>query len=84
MLSDSLFEAVEAIWEAVRDYSYSRDHEPKIKQALLELYVIIDKLDSPEIIGASGKKVGGTRPIQVWEQYIDERWEEEYKKNKIV
>lgn len=45
MLSDSLFEACEAIWYAVENYTYSEEYKDELVVALTKLGYIVYKLD---------------------------------------
>lgn len=45
MLSDSMHEVCESIWEAVKIYDYSEDHKEELVNALTELGYIVYKLD---------------------------------------
>ena len=45
MLSDSMHEACETIWEAVENYNYSEDYKNEIVEALTNLGYIMYQLD---------------------------------------
>lgn len=48
MLSDSLHEACELIWDAVENYNYSGAHKDRLIESLTKLGYIIYKLDRIE------------------------------------
>lgn len=48
MLSDSIFESIISILQAVRDYDYSTDHKNRIILSLAHLYMIQWRLDRLE------------------------------------
>ena len=45
MLSDSIFESIVSILQAVRDYDYSPDHKNRIVMSLTHLYLVQWTLD---------------------------------------
>ena len=45
MLSDSIFESIVSILQAVRDYDYSTEHKNRIILSLTHLYMIQWRLD---------------------------------------
>ncbi len=45
MLSDSLHDACETIWEAVQNYDYSEDFKDELVDSLVKLNYIIYRLD---------------------------------------
>jgi len=45
MLSDSMHEACETIWDAVQNYDYSEDYKEEIVAALTKLGYIVYQLD---------------------------------------
>jgi 4-hydroxyphenylpyruvate dioxygenase-like putative hemolysin len=48
MLSDSLHEATEIIWQAIEHYEYSSEYEVELVESLTKLTYIIYKLDHLE------------------------------------
>ena len=47
MLSDSLFEAAEEIWDAVQRYDYAREFKDELIEMLTDMRFLQYKLDTP-------------------------------------
>lgn len=73
MLSDSLFEACEEIWEAVKRYSYSNNHRVEISKAIETLSMIVWHHDRMEADRTPEKKRIAIDSIR---QEINRRWNE--------
>ena len=49
MLSDSIFESLEILWDAINNYEYSEEHKESLITAISKLSYILYKLDNTEI-----------------------------------
>lgn len=66
MLSDSLHEAVEIIWEAIENYDYSEEYKEDLVSALTKLGYIIYRLDR--------LKKDCVLSEEEYSKYVLERW----------
>lgn len=73
MLSDSLFEATEEIWEAVKRYGYSDGHRKEISEAIESLLLVVWHHDRIAADRTPEKKRIGIDAIR---QEINRRWDE--------
>lgn len=79
MLSDTLFEAIQAIWEGVNWYDYCSEYETQIKASILELSMIIEDLDHP-ILEIDGQTIGSQLTREQMMEHINTKWAIEYNK----
>lgn len=69
MLSDSIFEAVEILWDAIKWYSYADDHKKQLLDGITELALTIETLDYPN----DSRQLDERRRLM--REKLNERWE---------
>ena len=70
MLSDSLFETLEALWKDIRHYTYSDAYRAQLIDGITELALVIETLDYPD----------DARPMElrrrIMREKMEARWNE--------
>ncbi len=68
MLSDSLSEAIDTIWEAVQNYDYSEAYKEEIVNGLVELSYVVYKLDRLQKDWAWSKEDIKQHVMTLWDE----------------
>ena len=84
MLSDSIFEALENLWEAIRHYEYADSYQERLIDGIVELALVVESLDyggHPQTPGLTGAQppFDDMRPIEVRRELMKLKMVERFK-----